>query len=183
MFAKIIAIRDTVYIIDIDKGYWSWTDEMFENMNNTKEIILPEGWEIDKIESGKIVLKESRKELPKTWEECCVLLDRGEYISNCSDVYTTSLDKTITHDDKNILPIGLGKPMLALCQLLICREVYRQGWKPNFSNVKYCISYCNNEWKVSSLFKRTLLSFETYEIAEEFLKNFKDLLEQVKILY
>ena len=42
-----------------------------------KEIVLPEGWEIDKIENNKIILKESKKELPKTWEECANILSVG----------------------------------------------------------------------------------------------------------
>lgn len=43
---------------------------------NTKEFVFPEGWEIDKIENNKIILKESKKELPKTWEECASILSR-----------------------------------------------------------------------------------------------------------
>ena len=36
----------------------------------TKEIIIPQGWEIDEVEDNKIIIKEIKKELPKTWEEC-----------------------------------------------------------------------------------------------------------------
>lgn len=32
----------------------------------TKEITIPQGWEIDKVEDNKVFLKESKKELPKT---------------------------------------------------------------------------------------------------------------------
>lgn len=110
---------------------------------NTKEIVLPEGWEIDKVENNKIILKESKKELPKTWEECANILSSGivEYIDDHSGIISIYSSDIIPINDKNILPTGLGKPMLALCQLLVCREVYRQGWKPNWSEGtnKYCI--------------------------------------------
>lgn len=32
------------------------------------KITIPEGWEVDKIQNGEIILKESKKELPKTYE-------------------------------------------------------------------------------------------------------------------
>lgn len=187
MFAKIIAIKDvvkgTVYSIDIDKGYWSWTDEMFEGMN-TKEIVLPEGWEVDKIENGKIVLKESKKELPDTWEECCGLLNKGEYINNCSQIHTTLLDRLLTCDYKNRLPVGLGKPMLALSQLLICREVYRDGWKPDWNDdniEKYCITSYPDGFHID--IHRTeahIFVFKSEKMAKLFLGNFRTLLEQIK---
>lgn len=185
--AKITKVDSQIYIykINIDNGWFCWTDEMFEDMNNTKEIVLPEGWEVDKIENGKIILKESKKELPNTWEECCGLFNKGEYINNCSQIHTTLLDRLLTCDYKNRLPVGLGKPMLALCQLLICREVYRQGWEPDWkdSNLKYGIRYCRGEIEIGEyMYQAKVFSFETKEIAEEFLKNFRDLLEQVKNL-
>ncbi len=184
--AKITKVDSQIYIykINIDNGWFCWTDKMFEDMN-IKEIVLPEGWEVDKIENNKIILKESKKELPSTWEECCGLLNKGEYINNCSQIHTSLLDRLLTYDYKNRLPIGLGKPMLALCQLLICREVHRQGWKPNpnDTNLKYSAVY-HTIWRVVPYTSvNNVFTFQSPEIAEEFLKNFKDLLEQVKDLY
>lgn len=89
----------------------------------TKKIVLPDGWEIDKVEGNEIILKESKKELPKTWEDCIETFNKTEYLFG-NDVKINP-DKTANY--KYVLPIGLGKPILALCQLLVCREVYRQG--------------------------------------------------------
>lgn len=67
-------------------------------------------------------------------------------------------------------------------QLHQLRDCYRQGWVPDWKNTKfskYCIecihdSYHINAYRVSSNF----LSFQSREIAEEFLNNFKDLIKQ-----
>ena len=153
----------------------------------TREIILPEGWEIDKVENNKIILKESKKELPKTWEECANILSVGtvEYIDEHSGIVPVYSSDIIPINDKNILPTGLSKPMLALCQLLVCREVYRQGWKPNWLHieVKHCIGVSSNKiYSGPSVSCNFILSFQTGEIRDKFLENFKDLIEEAKEL-
>lgn len=150
-----------------------------------KKIILPEGWEIDKVEGNEIILKESKKELPKTWEECLKEIGRIEYIGSDSDIATLQLPST-NDNYKNSIPISLDEPMLALCQLLICREVYRQGWKPDWndnSQHKYCIENLGNSIR-SILYHSThrILSFQSGEVRDEFLENFRDLIEEAKEL-
>lgn len=148
----------------------------------TKKITLPEGWKIDKIEGNEIILKESKKELPKTWKGCFKQLGYGEYISDISNIYKNRLSNPDKYNH-NTLPIGLGKPMLALCRLLVCREVYRQGWKPNYDDysIKYSIDIENNTiTKRNYTFTNKILSFPTEEIRDEFLNNFKDLIDEAK---
>lgn len=184
---KITKVDSQIYIykINIDNGWFCWTDEMFENMNNTKEIVLPEGWEVDKIENGKIVLKESNKELPKTWEECCKLLKKVEFINGYSDIQTKQSIMPISEINRNDLPIGLGESMLALCQLLICREVYRQGWKPDWEDKtdKYCIVFWEGNLRIVQSRIAYIFAFRSKKVAEEFLKNFEPLLKQSEGLY
>lgn len=172
------------YHLDIDNGRWHWTDEMFKgNMKETK-IKLPEGWEIDRVENGEIILKESKKELPKTWEECLQKLENAEYIDTFSSIHILGSD-IASREDKNVIPVGLGEPMLALMQLLVCREAYRQGWKPNWKdgNGKYCIVYQNNEIVPACyLTNHWVLSFQSEEIRNKFLENFRDLIEVAKEL-
>lgn len=67
-------------------------------------------------------------------------------------------------------------------QLYQLRDCYRQGWTPNWSNDlenKHCIVYVNNMLRVCvySTMQR-FLSFQSYEIATEFLNNFRELIEQ-----
>lgn len=184
--------RDRVYKIDLDKGEWNWTDEMFEeNFNKedmkTKKIVLPEGWEIDKVENGEIILKESKKELPKTWEECFKLLDSGEFIDNCSNIIRNNpANCPANFNNYNIVPVGLGKPLLALCQLLVCREVYRGGWVPDWSDekqAKHSIYIVKNKIvKDKRTTLQMVLSFQSAEIRDQFLENFRDLIEEAKEL-
>lgn len=153
----------------------------------TKEIIIPQGWEIDEARGNKIILKESKKELPKTWEECIVKIGRDlECIDMRGCIGKTTFDADVASNHINDIPIGLGKPMLALCQLLVCREVYRQGWKPNWSDsneIKYCIERVEN-WITKDTYTITakVLSFQSAEIRDEFLENFRDLIEEAKEL-
>ena len=151
----------------------------------TKEIIIPQGWEIDEVRGNKIILMESNKELPKTWEECCELRGEGEYINNESIICNYTPHCGASKANENILPTGLGKPMLALMQLLVCREVYRQGWKPNWSDykTKWVIEYVNdNITSMAYMQTSKVLSFQSEEIRDEFLENFRGLIEEAKEL-
>ena len=152
----------------------------------TKEIIIPQGWEIDKVEDNKVILKESKKELPKTWEECIAKIKDLECIDSNGDIDEVDFNVGIVTNHINDIPIGLGKPMLALCQLLVCREVYRQGWKPNWKDdkeIKYCIERVEN-YITKETYELTskVLSFQSAEIRDEFLENFRDLIEEAKEL-
>ena len=152
----------------------------------TKEMIIPQGWEIDKVDGNKIILKEDKKYLPKTWEECIAKIRDLECIDRNSCIDTATFSDDVASNHINDIPIGLGKPMLALCQLLVCREVYRQGWKPNWKDdkeIKYCIERVEN-WITKETYTLTakVLSFQSAEIRDEFLENFRDLIEEAKEL-
>ncbi len=150
-----------------------------------KKITLPKGWEIDKVEGNEIILKESKEELPKTWFEClCKFKGDLEYIDSSSNIISHDLDGFFPSDE-NLLPKGLGKPMLALCKLLICRDVYRQGWKPNWNDnsEKYSIKNFNNDLDKEGILRSArILSFQSKEIRDKFLENFQDLIEEAKEL-
>lgn len=152
----------------------------------TKEIIIPQGWEIDEVRGNKLILKESEKELPKTWEECYEQLGKGEYIDEESKIRNYITQYGASKNTENILPIGLGKPILALMQLLVCREVYRQGWKPDWTKGtenKYCIINNFSEIQPTDYcFVDRVLSFQSAEIRDQFLENFKDLIKEAKEL-
>ena len=126
-------------------------------MKQTIEIEVPYGkkavWKDD-----KIVFEDIKPQLPKTWEEFC---------------------------KQNKVKIKATEQHLALMQLHQLRDCYRQGWKPNISDD--CNKY-GIKWNSLSLEEELIvvwcnhdprfLSFPTYEIAEEFLTNFRELIEQ-----
>jgi hypothetical protein len=157
------------------------------------KITLPDNFEIDKIENGVIYLKEKYKIFPKTWEEC-VYYNLGNYEgindhSKIVNVQAVSFSP-ISH---NIIPKGLAKPILALSQLLVCRNAYWKidnNWNPKISrnDVVYVI-YTNNVGVITrdyqycvNFLRSSILSFRTPEIRDKFYDNFKDLIEQAKEL-
>ena len=163
---------------------------------NEKTMTVPDGWEFDRIdENGNIVLKEKKIELPKTWKECLKVVDKTEYITNDCEIYDGSIEdliKTfggIADTDRNILPLGLGKPKLALCQLLVCRNAWwkQLGWKPDWhdrKSLKHCIhsdGYITTDITQHSTFPR-ILAFPTEDTAIKFRNTFKDLIEEAKEL-
>ena len=138
-----------------------------------KTMPVPEGWEFGRIDdSGNIVLKEKKKELPKTFDKCWDIIET-ENLSNFS------IDTTV--------PDGMVKPMRALCQLLVCRNAWwkRLGWKPDWTDIctKHCIGYNKDvASKAVSSFSNYILAFPTPEVRDQFLETFKDLIEEAKEL-
>ncbi len=125
--------------------------------------------------------------LPNTWEEFCEMYpveeDGEEYYidvdSNTSYVY-----KGVRNPEfyKNVLPSKeAAEAHLAYIQLHQLRDCYRQGWEPNWE------SYGQYKWSIYSykckfivdydFYHSQFLSFQSKEIAEKFLNNFKDLIE------
>ena len=153
----------------------------------TKELILPEGWEVKEVRGNKIILKE-KEELPKTWEKCCNVLEYGEYIDSALSVVKNFRITIPNETDKSVLPSGLGGSVLALCQLLICRNAWWKAlnWKPDWKNcstVKHCIQPFSE--KIDKSTNRTgsvVLAFPTIEIRDQFLETFRDLIEEAKEL-
>lgn len=136
----------------------------------TKEIILPENWEVKEVVDNKIIIKEKEKKLPKTWEEC-------------SNNIAVSYYPRIWY-----IPCGEDAAIKALCKLIICRDAWwnQLGWKPELSDVpndKYIIGNyqgivgvnCEKRWN-------RILSFPMPEIRDQFLETFRDLIEEAKEL-
>lgn len=137
--------------------------------------------------------------LPKSWEEFCennpiknwecFITER----SKIEDFYTED-SVTIPEEkrarnvdtDKSTLPDReTAEAFLALMQLIQLRDCYRQGWKPDWGDgsKKHCIVvYDIYIHKESCIKLNTTLSFQFEEIRDEFLENFRDLIEQAKEL-
>ena len=70
-------------------------------------------------------------------------------------------------------------------QLRQLRKVYVKDWEPNWTEPsdKYCINFRHNEFKIVTWGHIShILSFPTKGVAEQFLNNFKNLLEIAKPL-
>lgn len=141
---------------------------------NEPKINIPDGYEVDKENSTFELTKFKKKEkqLPKTWEE-----------------YTKSNEWKIPFVSSQV---GFRseeqcEAVEALAQLSQLREVYRDGWKPDYSSPaseQYCIIIedLDNLRILKYYYLNFFLSFQSHEIAQQFLDNFRDLILKAKPL-
>ena len=157
-------------------------------MKQTIEIEVPDGkkavWK-----DNKIVFEDIKPQLPKTWEEFCkqnnINKNKEEaFIHISGEIETIKKMNTqrIVDYDKNVLPSRqAAEQHLALMQLHQLRDCYRQGWTPNWTDDsrRWYITKLKNKPYIGSISSYSaFLSFQTKELAEQFLTNFKDLIEQ-----
>lgn len=152
----------------------------------TFNIEIPEGYEIDQEKSTfeKIVFKQIKKGLPKTWEELEKVT--GFYVTpNCFTSKVVKGDAADSNKNLFVTP-EQAEAAVALAQLSQLRDAYRQGWKPDWKNgltKKYVIFCEDSHFRIDYWYTREyFLSFESQAIAQEFLKNFKDLIEKAQPL-
>lgn len=152
-------------------------------MKQTIEIEVPYGKKAI-LKDNKIVYEDINPQLPKTWEEFCNQVKvYGEYYidlnssikENDDDYYRDPLF------DRGILPSKeAAKQHLALMQLHQLRDCYRQRWLPTKDKVSFGITRRVDGYLDIDRFMyySRFLSFQSKEIAQEFIDNFRDLIEQ-----
>ena len=153
----------------------------------TKEfkIQVPEGYEIDKENSTfeHIVFKKEERKLPKKWEDLYEV--KGWFVDFHSDVVTSGSMRTVDSVKNRFPTKEEAEACIALAQLCQLRDRYNDGWKPDWedSYVKYILYYWGDDiTKTHCTNARTLLSFKTQKLRDEFLENFRDLIETAKPL-
>lgn len=159
-------------------------------MKQTIEIEVPDGkkaiWK-----DNKIIFEDIKPQLPKTWEEFCKqnkIKDGECYLNYVSEIKEVPIRERLSGSDRIVLPNKqAAEAHLALMRLHQLRDCYRQGWIPDLTDGsdKYCIECYYNastksiEYQVINLpITSICLSFPTRELAEEFLINFRELIEQ-----
>lgn len=159
-------------------------------MKQTIEIEVPDGmkaiWK-----DCKVTFEDLELPLPKTWEEFCKIkkLDGSEayisYDSMCVEIGRCSeiggMERNC-YRNKNLLSSKqAAEAHLALMQLHQLRDCYREGWEPDWNNDcnKYIIVKNRDKYVVfGGNWTNQFLSFQDRERAEEFLTNFRELIEQ-----
>lgn len=152
-------------------------------MKQTIEIEVPEGkkavWK-----DGRVYFMDDTPKLPKTWEEYCEtnpVCNKEYYIDASSEIFTSFKGYRNADFERNLLETEEdAKAHLALIQLHRLRDYYRQGWVPKDKEDNYAIQrYKNGTYSVFTYYSySSFLSFQSKEIAEEFLNNFRDLIEE-----
>ena len=153
-------------------------------MKQTIEIEVPDGkkavWK-----DNKVIFEDIKPQLPKTWEEFCeqnMIKKREYYLDSYSCILGLRDNKRDISSDRNVLPNKqAAEAHLALMQLHQLRDCYREGWEPNWNNDcnKYIIVKNRDKYVVfGGSWTNQFLSFQDRERAEEFLTNFRELIEK-----
>jgi hypothetical protein len=107
----------------------------------------------------------------RSWEDFCDKYKK-EMVYHNDDLRPY---KQLTIDDSNALH--------ALAKLMNLYRDWVKDWTPTFEsdNKKYLIKYSDNELQVTwTIFTSGFLIFPSKEIADEFLSNFRDIIEKCK---
>lgn len=118
--------------------------------------------------------------LPRSWKEFCedYPVKIGECIIESEDRISVSPWAIGVRRLKTWIPSKKSaKAHLAMIQLEQLRNCWRQGWKPTTHEAVYAIKFSVHGLGVYNFVSREFLSFPTKEMAEEFLKCFRDLIE------
>lgn len=162
------------YDIKEDKG-------TLEQIDLTRELRIADEVEVI-LGDYEFVLKDGKtyfvkkNKYPKTYEECCEVLNLGED----GNLYTKGYQASLIQD---------------FHKLFICRDAYwkvageemglDKPWKPDWNNVsdKHCIYFVSGEiWLTECQTRQCTLAFPTAEMRDKFYEKFKELIEFCKEL-
>lgn len=165
-------------------------------MEIERRITAPEGCEIEKVKIvdgvAVVTFKPQGRKLPKSWEEFCEMyptkanecyIDDLSVIKNGVKGYVRRIER-----DENLLPDrATAKAVLALCQLIQLRDAYNGDWVPDWKDYrqdKHAIVFYGDEIFCDTMGRDcAVLYFKTAELRDEFLRNFRPLIEKLKPLY
>lgn len=108
-------------------------------------------------------------------------IDKEKIKELCKPVLPT----TFREVEERYQPIKYSMKLCTLSQLLYLRDIYRQGWTPdwNDNNFKYSIAVRNNQLiRNVNICTNDKFSFQSKELRDKFLENFKNMLEEIKDL-
>lgn len=152
---------------------WQKTTELNNKQMKVKEqtIILPYGYEVDKEKSTfeKIVFKEIENKLPMSVEE---IPNRNYFLTHKLQDYRLSTKER-------------AEAFLALMQLVELRDAYNGDWKADWTDIsqmKFIIYYSNKICKSKSHNVRSILTFKSEQLQDQFAEQFSELIETAEEL-
>lgn len=164
-------------------------------MEIERRITAPEGCEIEKVKIvdgvAVVTFKPQERKLPRSWEEFCKMFPvpfafrpKCDPLDNkriTTQVNIPSVMADFTEDPE------LSDALVALIKLILLRNAYNGDWVPDWTEdtIKYAIEF--RQEKISNSTYHTYscspLYFKTTELRDEFLRNFRPLIEKLKPLY
>jgi hypothetical protein len=186
------------YVIKTDVGNFYWCEtsilkpykEMKEERNITLTLDKAKEWYKKGGELKEIALQAFTENelhpLPRSWEEFrekCRIEKNESYIN--SEGKILSFDTTSKRSWNHICPSRKSaEAHLAMIQLEQLRDCWWNDWRPEYNcGTKYIIKWDKDDLIVATSGRiRAFLIFPTREMAEEFLKCFRDLIEKARDL-
>ena len=115
--------------------------------------------------------------LPKTWDEYCAKHGEvGDRIKASLNTAYMTINRYVFSDCKQ------AQAHIAKMKLHLLRDDYRNGWKPDWENageLKYLILKFGNKLDVIEITTTvSFLAFQDERQANEFLTNFRELIEE-----
>ena len=115
--------------------------------------------------------------LPKTWDEYCIKHgEDGDKIKASLNTAYMTINRYVFSDYKQ------AQAHIAKMKLHLLRDEYRIGWVPEWGNIdesKFVIEMSGNELTVENYgITRHFLAFQDEITANEFLTNFRELIEE-----
>lgn len=115
--------------------------------------------------------------LPKTWDEYCIKHgEEGDKIKASLNTAYTTINKYTFSDYKQ------AQAHIAMIKLHLLRDEYRNGWKPDWKDSehkKYVIESSEGKYYVDDYFNiSAFLAFQDEKHANEFLTNFRELIDE-----
>ena len=155
------------------------------------EVEIPEGYDL--VINGTDCKLVPKSKLPKTWEEFCEMnpIEDGECVilansEIASLKYGYGCRRRDASTDRSLLPNKkTAEAFLALMQLIQLRNRYNGDWVPDWANdtKKWVIVPCRDEVRAFCCESvNRVLVFKTENLRNQFLENFRDLIEIAKPL-
>lgn len=144
----------------------------------TQVIEIPDGQRI-----AEIIFEDIPKRV-KSWYDLESL--SGYYVSSCSTIASINKIGAVPNNKNVFSTKELAEAALAMAQLSQLRDNYREGWVPDFKNLvtKYYIYFHEYEPVVGKGAKTySFFCFQTQDLANEFLENFRDLIIKAQPLF
>ena len=140
-----------------------------------KELEIPEGYEFEKAENGKVILRRKKPELsefPNTFSKCELEIGAIDLAKSPFLFYAKK---------------GKEKAISSLLKLIICRDAWWKllGWNPDWDDTDDCKfgigTYKNEIKKDMCVFQyNRILVFPTSDVRDKFFEVFKDYIEEAK---